>query len=139
MSLNQIQSGMPKATAIAPPPVPPQTSDLIVPQNEEQEGVSDTAVAMIDTAVETAGATVASETVNLAAEDADFIAEELNKSIAVLNSHVSFAIDDATDRTIIKVTDTETGELIRQVPPEVMLKLLKRMTEMVGLLMDEKA
>ena len=136
MSLNQIQSGMPKATAIAPPPVPPQISDLIVPQNEEQERFSDTA---IDTVVETAGATVASETVNLAAEDADFIAEELNKSIAVLNSHVSFAIDDATDRTIIKVTDTETGELIRQVPPEVMLKLLKRMTEMVGLLMDEKA
>ena len=132
MSLEQIQvqSGMTRAPTVAPLPRPQGAVLDVPPQNEEQKIPEQTgAIDAID----------ASAAVEIDPEDVGFIAEELNRSIAVLNSSVSFSIDEATDRTIIKVVDNDTGDVIRQVPPEVLLNLLQRMTEMVGLLVDERA
>lgn len=54
----------------------------------------------------------------------------LNKAVTKLNDHVqnlqrklSFSVSAETGRTIIKVYDAETDELIRQIPPEETIKL----------------
>lgn len=73
------------------------------------------------------------------ASDVGEVVEGLNRSIGAFNSRVSFDINEATDRPVIQVIDNETGEMVRQVPPEDMLKALERMAEMVGLLVDERA
>ena len=67
------------------------------------------------------------------------IAEEMNKLVAVFNSRVAFSIDRDTGRAIMKVIDNETGEVIRQIPPEEMLGLIKRMDKILGMLIDKKA
>jgi len=37
---------------------------------------------------------------------------------------------------VVKVINKETGKVIRQIPPEEMLKIAKRMEEMSGILLD---
>ena len=67
------------------------------------------------------------------------VAEEMNKIVAVFNSRVAFSIDRDTGRAIIKVINNETNEVIRQIPPEEMLRLIKRMDKILGMLIDKKA
>ena len=71
--------------------------------------------------------------------DIGSISEEMNKIVAVFNSRVAFSIDRDTGRAIIKVINNETNEVIRQIPPEEMLGLIKRMDKILGMLIDKKA
>lgn len=42
------------------------------------------------------------------------------------NRNLNFSFDDEAQRSIVKVTDSETGELIRQIPSEEVLRLSER-------------
>ena len=46
--------------------------------------------------------------------------------------------DEDTKRITIKVFDDETEELIREVPPEKSLEVLKKVWEIAGIIIDEK-
>ena len=50
--------------------------------------------------------------------------EEINKNIKIFNTKLSFTIDKPTGRTLIKITDIETNEVIREIPPSEFLKLV---------------
>ena len=53
---------------------------------------------------------------------------------------VTFSQDDqAGGKNIIKVIDRDTGETIRQFPPEELLQFMRNLTKMLGTFMDEKA
>ena len=53
---------------------------------------------------------------------------------------VTFSQDDqAGGKNIIRVIDRETGETIRQFPPEELLQFMRNLTKMLGTFMDEKA
>ena len=53
---------------------------------------------------------------------------------------VTFSQDEqAGGKDIIRVVDRETGELIRQFPPEELLQFMRNLTKMLGTFMDEKA
>ena len=54
-------------------------------------------------------------------------------------SNLAFEIDDDTGRTIIKITEASTGELIRQIPSEEMLEIAKALDRLQGLLVKQKA
>lgn len=56
--------------------------------------------------------------------------EQANKLSSFFNKHLSYSIDDATEQLVVRVIDNETGETIRQIPPEVMLKLSAYFSEM---------
>lgn len=43
-----------------------------------------------------------------------------------------------TNRVSIKVLDEDTGEVIREIPPEKSLDMLQKMWEMAGILVDER-
>ncbi|WP_245947818.1 flagellar protein FlaG [Paenibacillus sambharensis] len=45
---------------------------------------------------------------------------------------------DTTNAIIIKVLNKETGELIREIPPEKTLEMVAKMMEFAGLLIDER-
>ncbi|MBD3184883.1 flagellar biosynthesis protein FlaG [Candidatus Poribacteria bacterium] len=64
-------------------------------------------------------------------------AEESEK-IDLSNSRISFSEDQDTGATVIKIIDNKTDEVIKQIPPEEILKLRKRIGEMLGLLLDKK-
>lgn len=51
---------------------------------------------------------------------------------------LSFSIDDATGKTIVKITDAQTGEMIRQIPSEEMLEIARSLDRMQGMLLKEQ-
>ncbi|WP_457639917.1 flagellar protein FlaG [Persephonella sp.] len=64
--------------------------------------------------------------------------ENLNKKLEMLNSQLKVETDEDTGIRVIKIVDKETNEVIRQIPPEVMLKIAKYLDEVAGLLFNEK-
>lgn len=65
------------------------------------------------------------------------IVSELNRSVSVINSRVSFSIDQGTNKVVIRVIDGDTNEVIRQIPPEEMLRVSARIKELLGVLFDK--
>lgn len=57
---------------------------------------------------------------------------KLNESLKQEQSSLHFSVDDASGRMVIKVTDTETNEVIRQIPPEQVLDLMHSFTDGSG-------
>lgn len=52
---------------------------------------------------------------------------------------LNFSVHEATGLIKVAVTDKETGDLIREIPPEQVLNLMAKIDEMMGILFDEKA
>ncbi|ALA58568.1 flagellar protein FlaG [Nitrospira moscoviensis] len=48
-------------------------------------------------------------------------------------------VDDETDRVVVKIIKEESGEVIRQFPPEELLELEKFLSGSKGLLLQERA
>lgn len=51
---------------------------------------------------------------------------EVSDFVQAQNRNLNFSFDDEAQRSIVKVTDSETGELIRQIPSEEVLRLSER-------------
>lgn len=64
--------------------------------------------------------------------------EKLNKLVQSQRTNVSFSVDEAANATVIKVFKTETGELIKQFPPEEILAMKAKISKNVGWLIDDK-
>lgn len=67
------------------------------------------------------------------------LAKQMNEDLKVFNTRVSFSIDDKTKKTVVKIIDGSNNEVIKQVPPDYLLKISQRISEVLGLLVDEKA
>lgn len=66
--------------------------------------------------------------------------DDLNKQIKnnVKHTNLSFKYHDETNRISITVKDSETDEVIKEIPAEKALDMLAKAWEMAGLLVDEK-
>ena len=65
-------------------------------------------------------------------------AEKLNSLARSQQRNVSFSVDNEAETTVIKITKTETGELIRQIPSEEILALRVKLRNNIGWLIDSK-
>ena len=54
------------------------------------------------------------------------------------HTQLSFKYHEDTNRISITVTDSDTDEVIREIPPEKTLDMLAKAWEMAGLLVDER-
>ena len=63
--------------------------------------------------------------------------KSVNDYVEMFNNKVSFSIDEKS-RNIIHVYDNETGELIRQIPPEEMIQLIDKLEEIAGIIFNNK-
>ena len=50
-----------------------------------------------------------------------------------------FSLHQETNRTIVRVINEETQELIREIPSEEILNIMAKMDEMMGVLFDKRA
>jgi len=53
----------------------------------------------------------------------------ISEYVQSINRELQFTIDEDTERTVVKVIDGLSGELIRQIPDEVFLELARRLNE----------
>ena len=65
--------------------------------------------------------------------------EKLNKFIRSQQRDVSFSVDEEAKATVIKIFKTETGELIKQFPPDEILAMIAKLRKTIGWLVDRKA
>lgn len=63
---------------------------------------------------------------------------ELNKSMKSSAAGVEFSIDADSNRTVVKVVDQQTKEVIRQMPSVEALQISKALDRMQGLLINHK-
>lgn len=64
--------------------------------------------------------------------------EKANKAISGGNRRFEFSIHEKTNEIVVKVFDSETDELIREIPNEKILDMVAKICEMVGILVDER-
>jgi flagellar protein FlaG len=64
---------------------------------------------------------------------------QLNGFLEETHRGLRFSIDDDSGRTIVRVVDTDTDKVIRQIPSEEMLAVIRQVSEMTGKIFDEVA
>jgi len=64
--------------------------------------------------------------------------EKANKAIVISGRQLEFSIHEKTKEIMVKVIDTETKEVIREIPPEKILDMVACILEMAGILVDER-
>lgn len=75
------------------------------------------------------------ETVEITQETLDVVGENFKM---LHNVDLNFSIHEATGRTFVKVINGDTGEMVREIPPEQILDLAAKIDEMLGILFDQK-
>ena len=74
----------------------------------------------------------------MSSEDLTQAIQSLNDMMSALDRDINFAKDPGTGKDIVRVTDSNTGKTIRQLPSEETLNFIKNLDRMVGLLFDGK-
>lgn len=132
MNISSIINNAPMAGAAARPVAADATlADL---RQTRDAQVSDAASVQTQQAV---NQTKSSESVN--SEQLEDAVKAVNDFLKPLNNSLQFNIDDDTGKTIVKVVDSSTNEVIKQFPSEEMLAIAKAIDKMKGLLIQQKA
>ncbi len=71
-------------------------------------------------------------------EESKKLTEEIERYLSEINISLNFDIDEDTSDIVVKIINKETGKLIRQIPPEELLRLRKKLEELVGVLFNGK-
>lgn len=64
--------------------------------------------------------------------------DEINQSLRMATIGVRFEFDKEADTLITKIVDTQSGEMIRQMPSEEMLQVSRALGKLQGLLVSQK-
>ena len=74
------------------------------------------------------------------AEQLKSAVNDINRALRQSNQGLEFSIDSDTDRVVIKMTDTQTGEVIRQIPSEETLAISRSIGDFQqGMLLRQQA
>lgn len=65
--------------------------------------------------------------------------EQLNKSVQSKSQSLEFSIDNDSKRTIVKVIDQHTREVLRQIPTPEALQIAKSLDSGKGMLISQEA
>lgn len=75
---------------------------------------------------------------NLSNKEINDLAKRLNDQMESLETNIRFAYNDKISSLYVNVLEKNTGEIIRKIPTENMMKLSEHFREIIGLLMDKK-
>ena len=71
--------------------------------------------------------------------------QNLQEAVSALNEQMSssktglgFSVDKSLDRPVVTVRNTQTGEVVRQIPTEVVVRMAHSIDDMKGLLLNTK-
>ncbi|HZX28835.1 MAG TPA: flagellar protein FlaG [Telluria sp.] len=72
-------------------------------------------------------------------EQLDQAVANINKTLQDLSQDLEFSVDKDSNRTIVKVVDQKTKEVIRQIPSPEALEIAKALDTVRGLLIKQTA
>lgn len=99
-------------------------------QNSVDSIASKTDNSTIKVVPETKDAAGSADTESENSLDLESAVADVAEFIQAQNRHLNFTFDDSSNRSVIKVTDSDSGEIIRQIPSEEMLQLAQRINEL---------
>jgi len=74
------------------------------------------------------------------AEQLKNVVDNINKTLRQSNRNLEFSVDDTTQKQLVKLVDTETGDVIRQFPSEEALAISRAIDQFQqGLLLKQEA
>ena len=74
------------------------------------------------------------------AEKLSGLVDQANKDMAKHSSTLKFSVVDGTGIRVIRIEDSETGQLIRQIPSEKMVAIAKALKDVKqGIMLEDKA
>ena len=62
-----------------------------------------------------------------------------NSALETSQSGIEFSVDSASGKTIVRIMDKQTNEVIRQLPSEEMLEIANAIDRFEGMLLHHKA
>ena len=71
--------------------------------------------------------------------DLEKIVAQAQESLKPIESRIQLSVDEDLNRVVVKVVDGDSGELIRQLPPEDFLQVQRFLKEQSGLILEEEA
>jgi len=76
-------------------------------------------------------------------EDLGEAVKQLNQYVQQIQRDLLFSVDDSSGRTVIRVVNSETDEVVRQIPSEEVLRIMRALQEQMddsaGLIFDTSA
>jgi flagellar protein FlaG len=66
------------------------------------------------------------------------VVDQMNQTARVFNQTLQFAMNQDSRHIVIRVIDTVSGEVLREIPPEKMMAAAASMEAVLGLLLDRK-
>ncbi len=117
----------------------PQTARILSQATQDSAAASQEAAAAVATgkASVAEASAVAAQQAPTPAELANAV-EEVQAAIAPVAQNLQFSIDQDINRTIVKVVDSSTDEVIRQIPSEEIVAIAKAMDKLQGLLIKQE-
>jgi flagellar protein FlaG len=85
-----------------------------------------------------AGVTAPRATAATATPSIEAVAQRLEAYMKSVSRALEFRVDAGSGRTVISVRDSDTGELIRQIPSEEVLRLSQMAEDQTVVLLNEK-
>ncbi|BCM25485.1 flagellar protein FlaG [Methyloradius palustris] len=65
--------------------------------------------------------------------------KNINEFVSPMTQSIEFSLDQDSGRTIVKVVDSETQKVLRQIPDEEVLQISKTLDKLQGLLIKQTA
>lgn len=62
-------------------------------------------------------------------ETRERLVEQMNDFISSINKGLSFRVDEASGRDVVTIYEADTGDIIRQIPDEEVLEIVRRLRE----------
>ncbi len=125
-ALGKIQ---PLSTPVVQQPLPSEG----LPDPEKKQSLdtpSSTKSSMVETDKSEQSVEQVSEIVDAVQESMEMIKEQ--------TTHLRFSVHEQTDQVMVKVTNPDSGEVIREIPSQEFLDLAAKFEKMVGLIFDMK-
>jgi len=67
------------------------------------------------------------------------LATDVQKNMNIIhNVNLKFSVNKESGRVMVTVTDEATGEVIREIPPEEIVRFAEKFDEMVGMIFDKR-
>jgi len=83
------------------------------------------------------GEFVVNEKTIISGDDLVKAIEQLNQRMQKFDRNVSFSLDKSTGKDVVRVVNSNNGEVIRQLPNEEKLNFIRNLDSMMGLIFDK--
>jgi len=71
-------------------------------------------------------------------EELQRLIEEVKKKFDMLSKYLKIDIDQELEIPVVKIMEKDTNRVIRQIPPDYLLELMKRIDQLLGLLVERE-